>query len=145
MDEVFLSPDGRSHRGDLHRRSLRRTGPGSRGRCLRLGQYPETVRLGEAQHPEWRGYKCPGEMKGGSAVSPLRHQCHTNDEDQRGNHPDRGGQTGVDGHVRGGRREHSSGPPQVRPSWSLMTNESTLTIFHRSSTIVRVITSLRNQ
>jgi hypothetical protein len=49
-------------------------------------------------------------MEGGSAVSPLRHQCHTTDEDQRGNHSDRGGQTGVDGHVCGGRREHSSDP-----------------------------------
>ena len=47
-------------------------------------------------------------------MSPLRHQCHKTDEDQRGNHPDRGGQTGVDGHIHGGRREHSSGPPQVR-------------------------------
>jgi hypothetical protein len=81
MDEVFLSPDGRSHRGDLHGRNPRRTGLGSLGRRLRLGQYPEAVRLGEAHHPEWRGQKRPGEMEGGSAVSPLRHQCHTTDED----------------------------------------------------------------
>ena len=31
MDEVFLSPEGRSHRGDLHRRNRRGAGPGSLG------------------------------------------------------------------------------------------------------------------
>ena len=173
MDEVFLSPDGRSHRGDLHRRNPRRTGPGSLGRRLRLGQYPEAVRLGEAQHPSGVDRNVLEKWKEDrqcrlfviSAIRPTRINVETIlivvdrlgltdvfEEDAANIRVTPTSTLARDTSSSAGttRRRLSWRCLETttvgrRPSCSLMTNESTLTIFQRSLTIARVITSLRNK
>ena len=165
MDEVFLSPDGRSHRGDLHRRNPRRTGLGSLGRRLRLGQYPEAVRLARRSIRSGVDRNVLERWKEDrqcrlfviSAIRPTRINVETILIVV-----DRLGLTDMfvedDANIRvtptstlGRETSSSAGTTRRSLSWrcletttvgrrpwcSLMTNESTLTMFHRSSTIAR--------